>query len=93
LEVLTRSRLYTSVSSPTNPSYHTIISAIKVLPAVTINSFHRSILGKALFWVRTWISKPANWRKLFLGGAKLIASALPGTPVAVGAATALRALN
>jgi hypothetical protein len=79
LEVITRSRLYTSVSGPNNPAYQTLIGAIKAVPAVTINKKHIGILSRALGFVKSWVSKPANWRKLLKGGASLIQRIAPGT--------------
>jgi hypothetical protein len=79
LEVITRSRLYTSVSGPNNPAYGTIVSAVKSVPAVTINTSHLGFLGKALSAVKSWVSKPQNWRKLLTGGAGVIQKLAPGS--------------
>jgi hypothetical protein len=79
LEVITRSRLYTSVSGPNNPAYSSVIGAIKALPAVTVNKRHIGILGRALGMVKGWLSRPANWRKLIKGGAGLISKLAPGS--------------
>jgi hypothetical protein len=45
---------------------------MQVIPAVTVNAKHTGILGKALNWVKGWVSKPANFGKLLKGGAGLI---------------------
>jgi hypothetical protein len=72
LEVVTRSRLYASEPAPVNPSYDMMVSTIKILPAVTRNETHVTILDRALKSVKGWVSKPANWFKLLTGGASLI---------------------
>jgi hypothetical protein len=92
LEVLTRSRLYTSVSGPNNPAYGTIVTAIKSVPAVTINHFHLGILGKALAAVKSWVSRPANFKKLLKGGAGLIQKIAPGSAPASIASSVMRRL-
>jgi hypothetical protein len=82
LEVITRSRLYTSVSGANNPAYSSVVGLIKTIPAVTINKKHIGILGRALGGIKSWLSKPANWRKLIRGGAGLISRFLPGSKAA-----------
>lgn len=72
LEVLTRSRLYASKSGPINPAFHTVIGAVKVVPAVTINRRHKGILGKAFGAAKGWISKPTNWKKLMKVGSSIL---------------------
>jgi hypothetical protein len=91
LEVITRSRLYTSESGPNNPAYSSIVAAVKSVPAVTINSAHLGILGRALRAVKTWVSKPTNWRKLLVGGAGVIQKLAPGSaPASIASSIAQR---
>jgi hypothetical protein len=71
-EMLTRSRLFTAESGPNNPSYATIAAAMKIIPAVTINSKHKGILGRALARMSAWINKPQNWRSLITKGARVM---------------------
>jgi uncharacterized protein YegP (UPF0339 family) len=78
VEVITRSRLYTARSSPVNPTYASMIGAIKAIPAVTVNAKHPSILSKALGFVKGWVSKPANFRKLLKGGTNIVKRIAPG---------------
>jgi hypothetical protein len=89
LEVITRSRLYTSIPGPNNPAYSTLIGAMKLIPAVTINRKHKGILGRALGWLKGIVSKPANWRKLIKYGASIIQKMAPGS----GAARVAGGLN
>jgi hypothetical protein len=79
LEVITRSRLYTSESGPNNPAYNSIVAAVKSVPAVTINKSHLAFLGKALGAVKNWVAKPQNWRKLLKGGSGVIQKLAPGS--------------
>jgi hypothetical protein len=72
LEVITRSRLYAVDVAPVNPAYDVIISAVKILPAVTENPKHSDILSKALKSVGGWLSKPTNWIKALTTGSSLI---------------------
>jgi hypothetical protein len=72
LEVISRSRLYSAKAGPNNPSYAVVIGAIKAIPAVTVNAKHTGILGKAFNWVKGWLSKPANFKKLVNTGASVI---------------------
>jgi hypothetical protein len=71
-EFVTRSRLYASKTGPNNPAYHTVIGALKVLPAVTKNGPISGFLAKAFNLVKTWVAKPDNWVKLLKGGASVI---------------------
>jgi hypothetical protein len=81
LEVITRSRLYTSETGPINPAYSTVISAIKTIPAVTINSKHVGILQRALGGIRSWLSRPRNWKLLISKGSKILSKLLPGSVI------------
>jgi hypothetical protein len=71
-EMLTRSRLFTAESGPNNPSYATLAAAMKVIPAVTINSKHKGILSRALSRMSAWLNKPQNWRSLIVKGARVM---------------------
>jgi hypothetical protein len=87
LEVITRSRLYASDASPTNVSYAPVLGLAKSLPAVTINSKHVGILGRAFGKLKGWLSSGANWRKLLRTGASLVSALAPGSRPAVVART------
>jgi hypothetical protein len=78
IEVITRSRLYSSVPAPINPAYNALIGAMKTLPAVTINNKHKGILRRALGSLRSWLVKPQNWRKMARMGAGVISKLAPG---------------
>jgi hypothetical protein len=84
LEVITRSRLYTTEAGPNNPAYSSIVAAVKAIPAITINANHLSFLGKAFNSVKGWVSKPANWIKLLTGGTALISQLAPGIGPVIG---------
>jgi hypothetical protein len=71
-EVITRSRLYTAAAGPNNPAYSIIATAVKALPAVTINSKHKSILARSSQWLQKWLSQPKNWQRLLTEGASVI---------------------
>jgi hypothetical protein len=79
MEIITRSRLYTSETGPINPAYSSVIALIKTIPAVTINSQHVGILRRALNGVRSWISRPSNWKKLILKGSSVLNQLAPGS--------------
>jgi hypothetical protein len=87
VEVITRSRLYSSKPGPTNPSYELMISAAKHVPAVTINSWHTGILGRAWGAIKKWVSHPTNWVKLLKTGGDAVSLISPeiGSKIGEGA--------
>lgn len=83
LEVITRSRLYTSETGPNHPSYSTMVGAMKVIPAVTLNKLHLEFLSRAFGGVKKWLAKPKNWLQLLKFGSKAISTLAPGSKPAL----------
>jgi len=74
VETQTRSSLFTSQVSDSSPSFPRALELAKLLPAVTYNDEHKSLLGKAWAKVKSWVSKPANWVNLLRTGATALSA-------------------
>jgi hypothetical protein len=83
IEVITRSRLYSSRPGPTNPSYEVMIGLLKNVPAVVGNPVHRSSLMGWLKRASHWIAKPANWAKLIHFGGQVVSLINPQAGAAI----------
>jgi len=71
-ETQTRSVLYSSAVSSTNPSFPRALEIAKAFPAVTINEDHVSTLGSAWSRAKAWMSKPSNWLSLLGRGVRAL---------------------